>query len=274
MTSAASAAEAHKLQGNVFFGQHLYDDAIREYGKAIIQNPAVPAYYTNRALCFLRLEQNSRAESDAERAIEIDSQLVKGHFFLGQALAGFDDRLEGALHALTKAHALSIEQRVPYVDEIAQKIREVKRRKWEIADAKRREQESSLCRYLKGLIEQDRATASNTLPEDAREESKADWDSYHLQLSALFTAAKDAAAERVVPDWLIGKISFEVMHDPVITPSGITYDRAELMAHLRKIGQFDPYSQQPMTERDVVPNLALKEAIDEFVAKNGWVIDY
>ena len=38
---------------------------------------------------------------------------------------------------------------------------------------------------------------------------------------------------RDVPDYLCGKISFEIMKDPVITPSGITYDRKDIEQHLQ-----------------------------------------
>ena len=39
--------------------------------------------------------------------------------------------------------------------------------------------------------------------------------------------------KRDVPDFLCGKISFELMRDPVITPSGITYDRKDIEEHLQ-----------------------------------------
>jgi len=38
---------------------------------------------------------------------------------------------------------------------------------------------------------------------------------------------------RDVPDVLCGKISFELMRDPVITPSGVTYDRKDIDEHLQ-----------------------------------------
>ena len=38
---------------------------------------------------------------------------------------------------------------------------------------------------------------------------------------------------RDVPDYLCGKISFELMRDPVITPSGITYDKKDIVEHLQ-----------------------------------------
>lgn len=39
--------------------------------------------------------------------------------------------------------------------------------------------------------------------------------------------------KREVPDYLCGKISFEILQDPVITPSGITYDKKDLEEHLQ-----------------------------------------
>jgi hypothetical protein len=55
------------------------------------------------------------------------------------------------------------------------------------------------------------------------------------------------------------------MQDPVITPSGISYDRPELLAHLKQVGHFDPLTRKHLDERDLIPNLALKEAIEDFV---------
>ena len=44
-----------------------------------------------------------------------------------------------------------------------------------------------------------------------------------------------ALQTREVPDYLCGKISFEIMKDPVITPSGITYDKKDIEEHLQVI---------------------------------------
>ena len=38
-----------------------------------------------------------------------------------------------------------------------------------------------------------------------------------------------------VPDYLCCQISMDIFRDPVITPSGVTYERAVLMEHLRKV---------------------------------------
>lgn len=41
--------------------------------------------------------------------------------------------------------------------------------------------------------------------------------------------------KRDVPDYLCGKISFEILQEPVITPSGITYEKKDIEEHLQVI---------------------------------------
>lgn len=51
-----------------------------------IKNPTQAPYFTNRALCHLKLKQWDSSCQDCRRALDIDPCLVKGHFFLGLAL--------------------------------------------------------------------------------------------------------------------------------------------------------------------------------------------
>lgn len=92
------------------------------------------------------------------------------------------------------------------------------------------------------------------------------------QLQEMFLKASEASERRSsVPEHLCCKISFEVMSDPVITPSGVTFDRASLQEHFAAVGHFDPMSREPLTESQLIANRAIKEAIDDFVAENPWV---
>ncbi len=49
------------------------------------KNPSVPTFFTNRALCYLKMKQWELACQDCKRALEMDNTLIKGHFFHGQA---------------------------------------------------------------------------------------------------------------------------------------------------------------------------------------------
>ena len=61
------------------------------------------------------------------------------------------------------------------------------------------------------------------------------------------------------------------MHDPIITPSGITYDRSDIEEHLRRVGRFDPITRQELTIDQLIPNLAMKEVVETYIDKNEWV---
>lgn len=59
-------------------------------------SPSIPAYYTNRALCYVKLQQYDKALADCRQALELDSQSVKAHFFMGQChleMENYDDAI-------------------------------------------------------------------------------------------------------------------------------------------------------------------------------------
>lgn len=92
-------------------------------------------------------------------------------------------------------------------------------------------------------------------------------------MPVLRPAMSEADMKQVVPDYLIDSITFEIMHDPVITPSGASYERVGLMKHLKSTG-LDPLTREPLSERQLYPNVALRNACSEFLDNNGWAVDY
>lgn len=51
-----------------------------------IKNPSNATYFTNRALCQLKLKRWDQSCQDCRRALDIDNNFLKAHFFLGQCL--------------------------------------------------------------------------------------------------------------------------------------------------------------------------------------------
>ncbi|XP_042201889.1 E3 ubiquitin-protein ligase CHIP-like [Callorhinchus milii] len=146
-----STAHELKEQGNRLFGNRKYDDAIQCYTKAITRNSLVAAYYTNRALCFVKLQQWEKAVSDCKHALELDSQSVKGHFFMGQSQLELENYDE-AIANLQLAYSLAKEQRLNFGDDIASALRMAKKRRWSSLEEKRIQQEIELQAYLNRLI--------------------------------------------------------------------------------------------------------------------------
>jgi STIP1 family protein 1 len=95
------------------------------------------------------------------------------------------------------------------------------------------------------------------------------------ELRSIFAIADPTHMEkREVPDYLIDSISFEIMHDPVVTKNGQSYERATIIEHLKR-NPTDPLSREPLYIPELRPNIALKQACDAFWEQNsGWAYDW
>nr|CAH8872040.1 unnamed protein product [Trichobilharzia regenti] len=293
--------------GNQLFISCQYNQAIHCYTQAIAKQPNISSYYSNRALCYIHMQEYLKALSDCREAIEIDHNNLKAYFFAGQAHFGLN-QYEEALGKLVHAHNLALEQHRDFGDDITSLIRLVRRKRLEALNEERKKEEISLQVYLNKLILDDAArqkqvllsTSSGTarsnnitlpnltMPDSPQindencsenipaelKEIISDIDNASQkrisELNELFTKVDERRQKREIPDYLCGRISFDLMRDPVITPSGITYDRPSITAHLRQVGHFDPLSRKPLTEDQLIPNLSMKEVVQAFLDENPW----
>uniref|UniRef100_A0A5S6QYM9 E3 ubiquitin-protein ligase CHIP n=1 Tax=Trichuris muris TaxID=70415 RepID=A0A5S6QYM9_TRIMR len=274
-----SAADL-KLQGNNYFAGHSYEEAINCYSKAIVKDPENATFFTNRALCYLHLKRFESAAQDCRKALELDRFSVKGFFFLGKALLHLE-QYEEAAKVLWRAHELSKAQKLNYGDQITSLLRTARRERFRIDEERRVSQEIALQTYLIDLINKDKLEQLKQLKEDdepaSLDEIQTIEDRAQERVALtndLFNQVDDRRKKRDLPDYLCGKISFELMRDPVITPSGITYDRKDIMEHLLRVGHFDPVTRSPLSADQLIPNLAMKEVIDHYIQENPWALDF
>ncbi|KAK0097974.1 hypothetical protein PV326_012097 [Microctonus aethiopoides] len=297
-----------KEQGNRLFELHKYEDAANCYSKAIIKNPSQASYFTNRALCHLKLKRWESSCQDCRRALDMDPCLVKGHFFLGLALLELETFDEAIKH-LQRAVDLAKEQKLNYGDDMTSVLRQARKRRFQLREEQRLAQDIELQTYLNQLILED-AERKLTMLEEVKPESetintndenktnkingvdnseslKTDQtlafvkqeieskkDTSLARLHDLFAKVDERRRKREVPDYLCGKISFEILQEPVITPSGITYERKDIEEHLQRVGHFDPVTRVRLTQDQLIPNLAMKEVVDCFLQENEWALDY
>ncbi|KDR19073.1 STIP1-like proteiny and U box-containing protein 1 [Zootermopsis nevadensis] len=292
MYSTANLSDKElKDQGNRFFSLRKYEDAVSCYTKAIIKNPNIPTYFTNRALCYLKLKRWEASCQDCRRALDMDPNLVKGHFFLGQALLEMDNYDE-AIKYLQRANDLAREQKLNFGDDIASQLRAARKKRWNVQEEKRIAQEIELQSYLNRLLREDaerqveKLRYENSANEDQIQDKITEVEQQSVlsyfysqenitsELNSIFAKVDDRRRKRDVPDYLCGKISFEILCEPVITPSGITYERKDIEEHLQRVGHFDPVTRVKLTQDQLIPNFAMKEVVDAFLQDNEWALDY
>eukprot|EP01066_Platyproteum_vivax_P002538 Platyproteum_vivax@DN13102_c0_g1_i1.p1 len=250
-------AETLKNLGNIKFKEGSLDEAIRLYTRAISFNNKEHTYFQNRALCYAKQGDWSKVVSDAIAAINREEESIKGHYLLGKGLLEMGECTE-ALKKLTKAKTLAEAQSSPYSDEIHEMIHRGKKTVWLQKEKQEEERLKQLEESLVTLLDKH---CSLDVSKDLKS-----------QVSEVIVKVQDAK-KPPIPEFLFCKISMDLMKDPVVTPSGVTYERALLYEHFNKNGWFDPVTRQPIKQAEMFPNLAIKEATEEFLARNPWAFN-
>ncbi|XP_024975276.1 E3 ubiquitin-protein ligase CHIP [Cynara cardunculus var. scolymus] len=270
VSSAAVQAEQLKIDGNMYFKKNRFGAAIDAYTEAITLCPDVPIYWTNRALCHRKRNDWTRVEEDCLKAVQLDHKSVKGHYMLGLALLqrqNFTDgikALEKALDLGRGAHPNSY-----MVEEIWQELARAKYQEWErdstkrLSDLQKLEESCEIALKEKHLHDVSQNEGSTDEVPDSTSEQLA-------ALKLVFKKAAETDTPREVPDHLCCKITLDIFRDPVITPSGLTYERSVILDHLEKVGAFDPVTRESLYPWQLVPNLAIKEAVEAYLEKHGW----
>ncbi|BFZ62036.1 hypothetical protein YB2330_003115 [Saitoella coloradoensis] len=279
--STSTAAEALKAQGNEYYKNGQYEEAHKMYTQAIIKDPTNPVFFANRAICRIKMILDEEAVADCERATTLSPTNIKGWYYMGQALLKLR-RPNEALKACQKAYDLAKRQSSPLAVDIVEKLLAAKKARWDAMEQRRVDQECELLANLKLHLSQDRdrriaeCMAGDLPPEE--KDAECDWARQECEeqtraLCDTFARANESLRPREVPSQFIDPISFNFFTDPVITPSGHTYERATLMQHL-KTSPTDPLSRKKLWPEQLIPNIALRDACTEFLEKNGWAVDY
>jgi len=95
------AAQSKKNEGNTFFKNKQYAQAIQKYTEAIGFDPTDVTFYSNRSACYAALERWEEAADDGRQCIMVDKSFVKGYFRSALALQNLGN-LDGALDAIKR----------------------------------------------------------------------------------------------------------------------------------------------------------------------------
>lgn len=47
-----------------------------------------------------------------------------------------------------------------------------------------------------------------------------------------------------------------------------------LILKFQRVGHFDPVTRVKLTQDQLIPNFAMKEVVDAFLAENEWALEY
>ncbi|KAM0286517.1 hypothetical protein ACHAQH_000945 [Verticillium albo-atrum] len=262
-----------KEEGNRHFQKGDYINAEGCYSKGIIADPKNQALYTNRAMARLKLNYWDAVVADCRDALALNPASMKASYYLAQALVSLQD-FDDAITAAMRAHALCIETGDRSLAAVTALVLRCKKERWEHKEKRRKREDQYLENDVVETMEREKErTLAATDSESERGDVAAECDAKIGDIRRVFeTARTKSEQKREVPDWLIDDITFNVFVDPWVTKTGKSYERASIMEHLRRHPS-DPLTREPLQPNELRPNLALRQAAEEFLNENGWAAD-
>jgi len=94
-------AQVKKNEGNAFFKNKQYKEAIAKYSEAIDLDNSDVTFYSNRSACYAALEQWENAAEDGRQCIIANKNFVKGYFRYALGLQNMGN-LDGAQEAVKR----------------------------------------------------------------------------------------------------------------------------------------------------------------------------
>lgn len=92
--------------------------------------------------------------------------------------------------------------------------------------------------------------------------------------SKFLTNSLEKATSNDIPQFLIDPITMDLPLDPVITPSGNSFNESAILNHIKVSGCIDPISRQNFTSpKNLVENKILKKIVFDYIIKNPWTFN-
>nr|POE54550.1 acetylesterase [Quercus suber] len=292
---ASYQADQLKEQGNTAFKNQDYETAEALYTQAIQKYSRNQFIFTNRANARLKLQKWEGAVDDCLKSIEISGprgQNHKAYYFLAQAQLALHHPNE-ALSSAETAYQ-QVRQPLPAAKigdkdlmTFSQFVLKCKQAKFAARDRERLRRQGDLRAELEQALETTRQRELDEISGQlerhaigqvaASERSAEVWASAQAKIAdlrAIFMAADPAHHRpREVPDHLVDMVTFEPMHDPVVTKHGHSYERATIYEHLKR-SPTDPLTREPLSIQDLRPNVGLRQACEAFWEKCDWISDW
>lgn len=269
-SSLDPSAQAAKERGKKLFQEEKWEQAAQAFTEAMgTRSPPDHTLLTNRALCNQKLLRWDLVEQDARLAVQLSETSVKAHYLLGKSLQEMG-RLEDAKTELTKSMSLSSSKQFKsYRGSIEMALLSVRKRLWMREQAKQ-DMQDELTRG-KMMDVADACLAAAKARGVPPEEAQATYDQRVRALCRMLGRARRKQDMADIPEGMVCKLSRRIMIDPVSTPHGQTYERSDIEKHLAEKGPHDPFRKNDaVTKESLVPNLALKKYIDDFLEENAW----
>ncbi|OMJ95852.1 hypothetical protein SteCoe_571 [Stentor coeruleus] len=240
-------------QGNQFFIQKQYENAIKCYTAAIKKTSTESILYSNRARCYYMIKDFDNVIKDASKAMLLDEKNLKAYLLYIRGLGNVSKfymsmtHIEIALNTCLKLNQIAKETSQ---SEFNSACKSLKKKLKVIIFLKDREnynyKVSRLRSYYKGIIK-------------------------NKKVNEIFNKYLKEKTPKNIPDSLCCPITLDLFKKPVITSCGNTYEAEALITHFTRMGTVDPINRSPINPYEILKNESILSAKKWFIKAEPWV---
>eukprot|EP01156_Anaeramoeba_ignava_P015887 Anaeramoba_ignava/a616645_6.p1 GENE.a616645_6~~a616645_6.p1 ORF type:complete len:269 (+),score=96.69 a616645_6:22-807(+) len=252
-----------KEKGNEFFRSNQFEQAINFYTFGLNSHPDQnlrEVLYLNRALSQIKILEYDKSLSDCEAVLQFNHSSIKAHYFRGLALSG-KKQYKNALESLKTSLRLSEKEKATWIQELKGKIDEVELLLFQENENQEKnyleKTKNNLFQYLDELIRLRNQNSKNVL----------DIQDKMSELQIFFEKIQPKRPE--IPSYFCCPISLDIMNDPVVGNSGVSYEKNAIFNYIDSGGNQDPITRIPINKDQFHPNICLRQAIEEFLEKKS-----
>ncbi|CAD8074262.1 unnamed protein product [Paramecium primaurelia] len=254
----------YKTQGNLYIQQKQYKKAIESYTQAINLFDRDSIYFSNRSVANKLLNRFQEAKQDAQQALKIDQKNSRAHFIYGTIILievqMFPDTTESLINQAQQGiKELESAQELVKISKKEQKNKLSVLINQNLAKGKR-------MMYLirQEIDKKNIQTLKQTLLDIShRQQQKLDWSAIEQNIQK--------QRDIQMPEYFVCPILFEMIEEPILLNSGLTYDKSSIQQQFKQNGYIDPITRELIDPLGLIENIQLAIGISQIKREYGWI---
>lgn len=255
---------AEKDKGNNFFKANDFESAIKCYNRAIELYDCDPVYFANRAMCYLKLENYEKAESDCSLSLVLDKKYVKAYQrraiareHLNKLVEAKEDLLKVFDFEPSNKESKAVLKRIE--NKIAKTAKPVQTKKHPEIEKSKIQSKLLTKSQPKDEYEFSRPKSKFALSRQQNKDIKTTYSP-----SALIEPISDKIIERRIDSDITNKISAPIANLDEIQPSKLIHDYQEMLfkwpKHDDEIKEYNAIKKSPKARsQSVLKKIAVSE---------------
>ncbi|CAD8207617.1 unnamed protein product [Paramecium pentaurelia] len=253
-----------KSEGNHYIKIKQYKKAIESYTKAINLYNHDSIYFSNRSVANKLLNRFQEAKQDALQAILIDQYNSRAHFLYGTVILIEVQMFPDISEALIKQAQLGIEELEKAFEQVKQNKNEQKNKLKVLINQNLAKGKRMIYLIRQEIDKRNILSLKQTLTDIAhRQHHHLDWN----QIDQII----HKKIEIILPECFVCPITYEIMNEPTLINSGLTYDKHSIQQQFKLNGYFDPMTRENIDPLGLIQNIQLQQGIQQIQQQYGWV---